>query len=138
MSDIAYNEQLEEFRAQLRRKERERDVEMARYDREIEALTKIVETLSDLTGKSHLKAKELDSLILDIFKRNPRMKIARRTLLKKLIESGADLSGFNNRMAYVHASVDRLYKKGVLRREWASIPDSTKKKLFYFLAEDGS
>jgi len=86
-------------------------------------------------GSGPIRASELDDLILDIFKKNPTEKIARRPLLKKLVASGANLSGFNNRMAYVHASVDRLYKKGILRREWANIPGSIKKKLFYFLSE---
>jgi hypothetical protein len=128
---IAYDEKLEEFRAQLASKERE----LARLDREIAALTKIVETLAGLTGKSPIKSRELDDLILNIFKSNPSQKFSRRMLLKKLVESGTNLSNFNNRMAYIHASVDRLFKKGILNREWAPIANSTKKKLFYFLPE---
>ncbi len=142
MANIAYDEKIEEFRAQLESKREELRIQLARYNREIEALEKIIETLTTLfkqtSGNSPVSARELDDLILDIFKKNPLKKIARRTLLKKLVESGANLSGFNNRMAYVHASVDRLYKKGILRREWADIPGSTKKKLFYFLPESES
>ncbi len=140
--NIAYDEKLEEFRAQLRSKEKERDAQIAHYNREIAILTDIIENLAILSkqtsGSDPISARELDDLILNIFKKNPTEKIARRPLLKKLVESGANLSGFNNRMAYVHASVDRLYKKGILRREWANIPGSIKKKLFYFLPESES
>ena len=142
MPNIAYDEKVEEFLAQLQSKKEELSAQIARYDREIEALDKAIEALTTLSkqtsGKNPVSARELDDLILDIFKRHPTEKIARRPLLKKLVESGADLSGFNNRMAYVHASVNRLYKRGILRREWADIADSTKKKLLYFLSKKES
>jgi hypothetical protein len=137
MPDIAYAEKLEEFRAQLRSKEEERDAQIARYNREIEALEKIVETLTGLfentSEQNPVSARELDDLILRIFKEDPTAKFSRRRLLKKLLESGANLSAFSNRMSYIHASVARLHKKEILDREWQSIAGSIRKKLVYFL-----
>lgn len=138
--DISYNERLEEFHAQLRNKEAERDAEIARFDREIAALRKIVETLASLTGKSPIKSRDLDDLILNIFKEDPTARLSRKRILKRLLDSGADLSDFSNRMSYVHASVGRLHKKEILSRVWEPISGSTKKRAFYFLKkmEEGS
>lgn len=137
MSNIAYDEKLEEFRAQLRSKEKERDDQIARYNKEIAALARIVETLTKLlkplAGSNPVSARELDNKILSVFSDEPEVKITRKALLKKLLARGVDLSGFTNRMSYIHASLGRLHKNGILNRETADIAGSTKKKSIYSL-----